>query len=476
VTTGHPAARNTARARPASTKMGAMAVFVSYSSKDEASVQKLISAFRLADEDVWWDEEIGGGESWWRTILERIRGSDVFVFALSQNSLYSKSCQAELGYARELGKPILPVQISRVESVRVNPFAATQVIDFRTPSVDTGIRLIADVRRAGRRPLPDPLPPEPPMPYAYMMRLQLDVSSPQLFPQRQLQLLVELKERLNEDGADASVRADIARLLYALRDRSDTTDETRAEIDAMVESLDLKRPDDRRFSRKWILAGASLLVAVVVAVVVVFVTMPGRPGSTLITPSKVAAALLSNEDVDAIVGKSDMHGDPIEVTPPHDLPQGVRPPQCLGAMYNAAEPVYRDSGYSDPRNQALRSDTTAAFVDQTAIRFPSPPQASAFVRASADRWKTCSNQPVEVTETNGTTSTWAFTPVVDKGSQIVDKETLQGGGKDYVCQHVLRAESNVVIEVHTCDDHISDESVLIAEKMTAQVTDLTRKA
>jgi hypothetical protein len=263
--------------------------------------------------------------------------------------------------------------------------------------------------------------------------------------------------------------------------RSDRA-ETHAKIDAMVESLGLKRADDRRFSRKWILAGASLLVAVVVAVVVVFAMMSGRHGPTLITPSKLSAVLLYIGDVDAIMGKSDMHGDPIDMTPPQNLP-GVRPPQCLGALYNVAEPVYRDSGYIDSRNQALRSNTTAAFVNQSAIRFPSPAQASAFVRASADKWKTCSKQPVAVTETNGTTSTWAFMPLVEMGSQIEETETLSQpsdapGHPVHVCQHVLGAESNVVIEVHTCIDHISEEfeSVRIAEKMTAQVTDLTRMA
>ena len=474
MTTARPATRNTARAYQASRKNVATTVFVSYSSRDEAAVQRLISALRLADEDVWWDEELDGGESWWRMILEQIRRCDVFVYALSQNSLDSKSCQAELRYAQDLGKPILPVQIGRVESMRVNLLAATHVIDYRNPSVDTGIRLIADVRRMSRRPLPDPLPPEPPMPYAYLMRLKFDVSSPQLIPQRQLQLLQELKERFNEDGADASARGDIARLLYALRDRSDTTADTRAEIDAMLESLDLDRPGAQRFPRKWILAGASMLIAVAIAVAVVFVTWSGRNGSTIIyDPSRLGAALLNNREVDAIMGTADIEGSQIDVKT-YDTPGSVSPPVCVGAFYNANDAVYQNSGYSDSRNQALKSHSNPAWVNQSAILFPSPPQANAFLRDSADKWKTCSNQPVEMTEADGSTSMWAFAPMVDDGSQIVQTATLQGGGKDYVCQHVLRAESNVMIEVQVCNDHISAESIRIADEMAAKVIDLTK--
>ena len=468
MTTRHPAARNTASTRPSSAKIGAMAVFVSYSSRDEVSVQKLISAFRLADEQVWWDEELGGGESWWRMILEKIRGCDVFVFALSQNSLRSKSCQAELRYAQDLGKPIVPVQIGTVESMRVNPFAATHVVDYRHPDVDTGIRLISDVRRTRRQPLPDPLPSEPPMPYAYLIRLNSDVSGPRLIPQKQAQLLEELKERFNEDGADATARADLARLLYQLRDRADTTEDTRVEIDVMLESLDLKRPGARRIS--WMLAGASVLVVVVVTVVVAL-TVFGGDGSKLIKPAQLEKVLLTTNQVDAIMGTSDMKGDPPDKVT-HDTPGGVNPPDCFGAFYNAAPDVYKNTGYTDARNQALTSPATGAWINQSGIEFHSPSQASSFVRYLAGSWKICANQPVEMTEKDGK-SIWAFAPLDDNGSQIVQTLTLRSKEKNYGCQHTLRPESNVVIEVQVCSDRVSEASIHIADGIADKVIDLT---
>jgi serine/threonine kinase PknH len=236
----------------------------------------------------------------------------------------------------------------------------------------------------------------------------------------------------------------------------------------MLESLDLKRPGARRFH--WILGGASLLVAVVVTVVVAL-TMSGSDGPKLIEPAQLEKVLLSAKEINAIMGTSDMKGDaPDKVT--HDTPGGVNPPPCFGVFYNADPEVYKNSGYTDARNQALTSPTTGGWINQSGIEFRSPSQAGAFVRYLAGLWKMCSSRPVEMTEKNGT-SVWAFAPLDDNGSQIVQTLTLQNQEKNYVCQHVLRPESNVVIEVQVCSDHVSEDSIRIAGGMADKVIDLT---
>ena len=54
-----------------------------------------------------------------------------FVFALSNSSLGSKPCLAELAYARDLGLPILPVQVGSVNNLRTAPISEIQIIDYR---------------------------------------------------------------------------------------------------------------------------------------------------------------------------------------------------------------------------------------------------------------------------------------------------------------------------------------------------------
>lgn len=158
--------------------------------------------------------------------------------------LESKPCQAELRYAKALQRPILPVRIGPVDSMRANPLAALQVIDYQNPSVDSGIQLVTAVHAlaAQQQPLPSPLPDEPPVPFAYLMRLSSTLSEQDLDPRQQTHLLTELKSGLEEDGDDPTARNDIARLLRMLRDRGDVTYRTRSEIDNVLASVDANFP------------------------------------------------------------------------------------------------------------------------------------------------------------------------------------------------------------------------------------------
>jgi hypothetical protein len=452
-----------------------MRVFISYARRDKAKLQRLLSAFQAAHFDVWWDQELSGGASWWRGILEQIRSCDVFVFALSENSLHSKHCLTEFRYAEAVGKRVLPVQIGGVKEIRETPFAAWHVIDYQIPAENTGIRLIEDARRTTSKPLPDPLPPEPPRPYEYLTQMKEELSGPQLIPTDQQQLLFKLKEQLKKEAGDPAARADIAGLLDDLRNRPDTTPEIRAECDAELESLNFRRPGDRRLTRRRVLAGAVLLLAVVTAVVVGSVMLPGRQ----VTTARLKDVLLAAKDVDTVMGTDMKSGGIVEHT--GEIPPGFAPPECIGTLYNGNIAVYKDTGYSDTRNQALKHPAEGsdpdAVVFQSAFLFPSPTRATELVGATAEKWKTCSDRPVTVTEPgDGQVSTWTFGRSDYEGSHLVVNATLsQGPELPYACQKVMRAESMVGIEVLVCRKSapIGNEAVGIAEKMAGKVADLT---
>jgi hypothetical protein len=217
-----------------------MGLFISYSSQDKGAIEPLRSALHRAHHQVWVDEELGGGEAWWRTILEQIRNCEVFIVALSDNSLASKPCQAELRYAQALQRPILPVQIGPVTNVRLNPLAETQMVDFRNPTADAGIQLIGAVQAQRERlqPLPSDLPDEPPVPFAYLMRLAHNIAEPQLSARQQADLVSELRHGLEEDGDDRAARSDIRQLLCLLRDRPDVAWRVRTDIESVLASID----------------------------------------------------------------------------------------------------------------------------------------------------------------------------------------------------------------------------------------------
>jgi serine/threonine kinase PknH len=216
-----------------------LAVFISYSSQDSAALDGLRAALRRARLDAWIDEELSGGESWWRVILQQIRECDVFIVALSNHSLESKPCQAELRYAQDLKRSILPVRIGPIDSMRANPLAAVQTIDYQNPNPDTAIALISALHelKAQRPPLPEPLPAEPPVPFEYLMRLRNTLEDRELGSSQQAGLLNELRSALDEDGQDPVVRRDITQLLLLLQNRPDVTWKTRTDVEKVLASI-----------------------------------------------------------------------------------------------------------------------------------------------------------------------------------------------------------------------------------------------
>ncbi|MGY1710628.1 DUF6777 domain-containing protein [Geodermatophilus sp. SYSU D00758] len=216
-----------------------MNIFVSYSRKDEGEVRHLVADLERAPASVWHDRELRGGDPWWQDILRRIRECHVFVLALSEDSLASKPCQAELSYARRLGVPILPVQIGHVGKLRLTPVADIQVIDYRERSLATGMALLDAVHDSARQrgALPDPLPEAPPVPFEYLFRLGSAIGAAQLTPDQQGEFIRQLRECLETEDDDAA-RDDARALLRALRRRPDITLRNARAVDDLLAELD----------------------------------------------------------------------------------------------------------------------------------------------------------------------------------------------------------------------------------------------
>jgi DNA-binding beta-propeller fold protein YncE len=209
-------------------------VFISYSRRDDAAVKSLIDDLGPVDVDVWRDAKLHGGDNWWTEILEQIRESEVFVFALSDSSLASKPCRAELGYAKALGLPILPLQVGEVANYRTDEIFTAQLVDYRDSS--HGIALVASlyVCAAKRTDLPDPLPEQPPIPYQYLHRIGSSIHDPAELPAGvQRQILFELQGALDEED-DPIIREDIRNLLRALHRRKDVTLAIAGQIDTLL--------------------------------------------------------------------------------------------------------------------------------------------------------------------------------------------------------------------------------------------------
>lgn len=85
-------------------------VFISYSRKDKAFVQKLNDALDKMGVHAWVDwEGIELASDWMETISQAIQGNDAFLFVISPDSLQSKICREELELGLKLNKKLIPI-------------------------------------------------------------------------------------------------------------------------------------------------------------------------------------------------------------------------------------------------------------------------------------------------------------------------------------------------------------------------------
>ncbi|WP_034609345.1 TIR domain-containing protein [Cellulomonas sp. URHD0024] len=210
-------------------------LFASYSSKDLAAVKRLVDDLGPTRFDVWFDQELRGGDDWWNEILGQIATCEVFIFALSDNSLRSKPCGVELAYAQALGAPVLPVQVGSVANPRLNPFANLHIIPYVDRAANAGIQLISALEQKSARPWTptDPPPARPPSPYAIFRDLSAQVAAPSLTYAEQVDLFRQLRDGLDSER-DESAGEELRTLMRDLRKRPDLAVRISEDIDRVL--------------------------------------------------------------------------------------------------------------------------------------------------------------------------------------------------------------------------------------------------
>ncbi len=215
-----------------------MRVFISYCRGNEAETQRLVSDLEDLGHEVWQDQKLSGGQSWWDQVLERIQACDVFAFAISDASLESKACKLECGYAAELRKVILPIHVADDVAPEILPpaLATIQLVDHRGSDRDRILQLVQAFKSlpsSGRLPDPLPKPPEIPISYLGSLRTQIDADRDLDFKD-QTAILFKLKEGLRK-GDDEELIAD---LLRRLKRRDDLLARVGEQINEVLSSLD----------------------------------------------------------------------------------------------------------------------------------------------------------------------------------------------------------------------------------------------
>ncbi len=226
-----------------------MATFVSYARQDRELVGGLKVDLERLGREVWIDEKLRGGQEWWDEILAAIRSCDLFVWTVSPASVKSTACKAELTYASDLGRPVLPIMIKPV-AIGLTPqrVANSQIVDYTTRGADQAIKLAGDLQAIQLPPpLPPTLPEPPPVPISYLEGFAEKLGAPkQMTASDQREVLDFLRPLATstEDPEEAQAACD---LLRRLRSRPEVTFEAATAIDKVLENPpDPHPPQSRR--------------------------------------------------------------------------------------------------------------------------------------------------------------------------------------------------------------------------------------
>jgi hypothetical protein len=201
-------------------------LFLSYATADIEHLGLLREGIEMLHYTLWIDRNLDPGHVWWEDILEQIRNCDAVIVAVSPALVESDAASRERWYARQLGKPVLPVIVAPVKNeVLPADLATIQFVDLISPDQKGGFRLSnALAALPPAPPLPDPLPEPPPAPISYMSSIADAVRAPELSKQDQKVIVSDLRgamERPKEHDAALELLKEMAqrRDLFAEVDR-----------------------------------------------------------------------------------------------------------------------------------------------------------------------------------------------------------------------------------------------------------------
>lgn len=90
-------------------------IFASYKREDFERIAPLLQVIHDAGYRVWYDKGIPGSAEWAALLEERLKSCKLLLFFMSRESVESKYCRREIGYADSRNKPILSVRLEDAE-------------------------------------------------------------------------------------------------------------------------------------------------------------------------------------------------------------------------------------------------------------------------------------------------------------------------------------------------------------------------
>lgn len=215
-------------------------IFISYYHANQNDVRNLATNLERLGYTTWYDRYLEGGQSWWNEILEQISKCSIFIILITSDSMRSEPCKAELHYAHQLKRFILPLML---ENVNYDTLPATirqlQIVDYQRKDTDAAFGLMSALREhTSPIPLPTPLPTSPSAPITEVAALATLLENEVLSAEDQMWLLEKLKKKIEVTTDPGS----ILELINRLDERLDLFQYTRDEIKRLSNELSIRTP------------------------------------------------------------------------------------------------------------------------------------------------------------------------------------------------------------------------------------------
>lgn len=215
-------------------------IFISYSRFHLQAVESLAADLESTGHKVWYDRELKqtGGQSWWRHILKQVQECEIFIYALSTESVKSIPCHSEWQYAFALNKHVVPVQVADVDMKQVpRELVELQIVDYflERPDERLGILQASLNNLPDTPPLPESLPEPPPAPIERIHKIVELLIDPQpISRETQLIILGDLRQYIREKKDLDTVRT----LLIELKERDEFLHKLADDIDELLQKID----------------------------------------------------------------------------------------------------------------------------------------------------------------------------------------------------------------------------------------------
>lgn len=146
----------------------------------------------------------------------------------------------------------------------------------------------------------------------------------------------------------------------------------------------------------------------------------------------------------------------------------ANPPKCHGVIYIAGETEYAPTDFTAMRWQTVGSANGGTVV-QLVAQLPSVPKADEFIDKQTKAWQGCADETITATEKVKRSSTTQYRVTSVRARPHIVTASTRVVSSDMRCQHVVRAVSNVILEVSACRNNASDQAEAIASQLAEKV-------